>query len=84
MNEATKSRMKKIMYEDILNTPVIDQIKILKNIAILEKEIFNSLQSGSKDFYKPLKTEEPIVNPAVIFNEITPAFMLGDSLQKSD
>ena len=41
MNEATKSRMKKIMYEDILNTPVIDQIKILKNIAILEKEIFN-------------------------------------------
>lgn len=37
-----------------------------------------------KDFYKPLKTEEPIVNPAVIFNEITPAFMLGDSLQKSD
>lgn len=54
MNEATKSRMKKIMYEDILNTPVIDQIKILKNIAILEKEIFNSLQSGSKDFYKPL------------------------------
>ena len=37
-----------------------------------------------KDFYKPLKTEEPIVNPAVIFNEITPAFMLGDSLQKSN
>lgn len=37
-----------------------------------------------KDFYKPLKTEEPIVNPAVIFNEITPAFMLGDRLQKSD
>jgi len=37
-----------------------------------------------KDFYKPLKSEEPIVNPAVIFNEITPAFMLGDSLQKSD
>ena len=37
-----------------------------------------------KDFYKPLKSEEPIVNPAVIFNEITPAFMHGDSLQKSD
>lgn len=37
-----------------------------------------------KDFYKPLKTEEPIVNPAVIFNEITPAFMLGNRLQKSD
>lgn len=37
-----------------------------------------------KDFYKPLKSDDPIVNPAVIFNEITPAFMVGDRLQKSD
>lgn len=53
MNDATKSRLKRIMYEDILANEEIDQIKILKDIAILEKDIFNSLASGSKDFYKP-------------------------------
>ena len=39
-----------------------------------------------KDFYKPVKSIENIVNPAVIFNEISgkPAFFIPDSLQKSD
>ena len=65
VNDATKSRLKKIIYEDILNSADIDQIKILKNLAILEKEIFNSLASGSKDFYKPavIKSYETYESP---------------------
>ena len=53
MNESTKARLKRIMYEDVLTCEDVDQIRILKDIAILEKDIFNSLSSGSKDFYKP-------------------------------
>lgn len=56
---------------------------------ILEAEHFEKTQIKMllvKDFYKPVRATETIVNPAVIFNEITgkPAFLAPDSLQKSD
>ena len=54
-NAAIKERLKRVLFEDILDTPVIDQIRVIKNIAIIEKEIFNSIQSGKKEFYKPAK-----------------------------
>lgn len=64
-NDATKTRLKKIIYEDILNSTEINQIKILKDLAILEKEIYNSLESGSKDFYKPavIKSQDNYQDP---------------------
>jgi hypothetical protein len=37
-----------------MNTPVIDQFKIIKHVAILEKQIINSLYDGSKEFYRPV------------------------------
>ena len=52
---STKEKLKKILYEDILNTPVVDQVRIIKDIAIVEKEIFLSIQSGEKKFYKPAR-----------------------------
>ena len=54
MAESTREALKKILYEDIMKTPVIDQFKIIKHIAILEKQITNNLYNGSKDFYKPV------------------------------
>lgn len=55
MNPNTQARLKKILYEDIMKTPVPDQVVIIKKIAILEKDIFNSIQAGKKEYYKPVK-----------------------------
>lgn len=56
-NAAIRERLKKILYDDILNTENIDQIKILKDIAAIEKEIFDSINSGQKIFFKPVKVK---------------------------
>lgn len=54
-NDAIKIRLKRVLFNDILDTPVIDQIAVVKSIATIEKEIFNSIQEGKKEFYKPAK-----------------------------
>lgn len=80
LNESVRERLQKILYEDILDKPKIDQVQILKNIAILEKEIFNSLRNGQKDFYKPARIksitsyEDPMsiqgIKAATVYNKI--------------
>ena len=51
MSDYTRNELKKIMYEDILNCDSIDQLTVLK------KRIYQSLQNGSKDYYKPVKVK---------------------------
>lgn len=51
--ESTREALKKILLEDILRAPVIDQFRFVKDIAIFQKQIVNSVRSGSKEFYKP-------------------------------
>lgn len=57
MNKNVSKELISILYEDILNSDNIDQKKILKKMKILEKKIFNSLSSGKKEFYKPIKVK---------------------------
>jgi len=54
MNAATRKALKNILYEDILNIDNIDQVNIIKKIAIFEDKIYKSLESGEKNFYKPV------------------------------
>ena len=49
----TQKALKKILLEDMLTGDSIDQLKLIKDIAILEKTIYNDLVSGSKKYYKP-------------------------------
>ncbi len=51
---STRKALQKILLEDILKAPVIDQLRFIKDIAIFEKQIMESMQSGSKEFYKPV------------------------------
>ena len=87
----TQKALKKILLEDILTCESVDQIKLIKDIAILEKTIYNDLRSGSKKYYKPavIKSmdnyEEPTriqgVKAAMAWNHIKgdlPGFDLGD------
>lgn len=53
MSKTTRSDLKDIMYNDILNKEEISQMDVIKHMAILEKKIINSLRAGNKEYYKP-------------------------------
>lgn len=53
LSESVKREMQEILYEDILTADKVDQIKIIKKLAIMEKEIFNNIMAKKTDYYKP-------------------------------
>ena len=59
-NKYTQKRLKKILYEDVLNVNQFDQIKLLKDLAIFEKDMYEMLRTGDKSLYKPRKLK-PLV-----------------------
>ena len=54
LNDSAKASLQKILYEDILIADTIKPERIIEKIAILEKDIEQSLRSGEKKYYKPL------------------------------
>lgn len=91
-SEYTRNALKKILLEDVMKAPVIDQLKFVKDIAILEKSIVNSVQNGEKKFFKPnvIKSMNAYsdamriqgIKGAVAFNTIKPASMQGINLEE--
>ena len=53
-SDATKDALKKVLLKDILMADDINQLQILKDIAIIEKKIYNDLRSGKRNYYKPV------------------------------
>ena len=80
--EKTKVRLKQILLNDVLNAGEnLSQINIVKQLAVLEKQIFNSILSGSKEYFKEvrIKSKKAYDNPmgqygikaSVAYNYIT-------------
>ena len=49
--------MKEILYRDILTVDKIDQVQILKDLAIFEKQVIAAVYDGSIEYYKPAKVK---------------------------
>ena len=54
MNMKTRTELKRILFEDILDTDTPSQLKVLKSLAIMEDDIYKSLAAGDKSYYKPM------------------------------
>lgn len=79
--DSTKDALQNILMEQILDKQgEISQVEIVKQLAIIEKRIKDSIKSGSKEFFKPdrIKAYEAYDNPlriagikaSVVFNEL--------------
>lgn len=81
LNDKTQKELQKILYEDVLRSEQVDQSVILKKLIILEKKIYNSLVSGSREYYKPVtvkaasRYEDPMrisgIKASIVWNELT-------------
>ena len=80
---STRNALKKILLDDILRAPVIDQLRFVKDIAIFQKQIIDSVKSGSKEYYKPVTIksksayDDPMriqgIKASIAWNMIKPA-----------
>ena len=52
-SESTRKALQKILLDDILKAPVIDQLRFIKDISILQHSIVDDVLSGNKKYYKP-------------------------------
>lgn len=78
--KSTRDELQRILYEDILKPDTIDQVKVIKDLAIFEHKIFESLRSGGKEYYKPAsinsigRYEDPLgiqgIKASIIWNEV--------------
>ena len=86
----TRLALQKIVLEDIMKTPQIDQLKFIKDIAIFEKSVMDSVKSGNRTFYKPaiVKSQAAYKDPmriqgvkaSIAWNSIKPSGTKGIDL----
>lgn len=54
LKKSTKDALQKILYEEVLDSEKIDQVRIIRRLSILDKQMRESLASGDKQYYKPV------------------------------
>lgn len=57
LNPAIQKALKKVLYDDILMADDISPMNVIKKLMVIERQIFNSLKSGKREFFKPLKVK---------------------------
>ena len=78
---STKVRLQQILLDQILNNPgEISQIEIIKQLAVLEKQIIQSIHDGSKEYFKPERIKamgaydnplrESGIKASIVYNEL--------------
>lgn len=67
--KTTRDRLNKILLKDILLADNIDRTNIIKQMAILENDIYSNIMNGSKNYYKPatIKSLDSYENPLRVF-----------------
>lgn len=79
--ESTKIALQRIIMEQILDNPgQISQVEIVKQLAVLEKQIVQSIYNGNKEYFKPerIKASVSYDNPlrisgikaSIVYNEL--------------
>ena len=79
--DSTKAALQRILMENILdNSGQISQVEIVKQLAILEKQIVQAIHDGSKEYFKPERIKavaaydnpmrESGVKASVVYNEL--------------
>lgn len=53
LSEDVKRRLQHILYEDVLTADKVDQVHVMKQLVIFEKEIYNSIMNKETKYYKP-------------------------------
>ena len=53
LSEDVKNKLQHILYEDVLTADKVDQIHVMKQLVIFEKEIYNSIMNKETKYYKP-------------------------------
>lgn len=53
LSEDVKRRLQHILYEDVLTADKVDQVHVMKQLIIFEKEIYNSIMNKELKYYKP-------------------------------
>ena len=57
VSKSTSKELKRIIKDKILDVNELDQMEVLKEIAILEKKIFDSLHNNETQYYKPMRVK---------------------------
>lgn len=53
LSEDVKKKLQHILFEDVLTADKVDQVHVMKQLIIFEKEIYNSIMNKELKYYKP-------------------------------
>lgn len=90
--KTTQQDLKEILYNDILNAPVIDQVNVIRKLKEVEDKIHESIKKGERIYLKPatLKSmsnyDDPMriqaVRGALVYNKVRYPYMAGINMDE--